>query len=260
MADVLSSPEAWLSLATLAALELVLGVDNIIFIAILAGKLPEHQRETARRLGLAGAFVSRLGLLATISWIVKLDQPLFTIAGHPLSGKGLILLAGGVFLLYKATKEIHHKLEAASDDAAADTPAVSTTLTKVVVQIIILDMVFSVDSVITAVGMTDLISVMIAANVIALVVMLLIGRGISTFVERHPSVKMLALSFLLMIGLVLVGESLGAHIPKGYIYGAMGFSVFVELLNIRTSRKRAARPVQLRQVPRVSEIEQPPGG
>jgi len=260
MVDVLSSPEAWLSLATLAALELVLGVDNIIFIAILAGKLPDHQRETARRLGLAGAFVSRLGLLATISWIVKLDQPLFTIAGHPLSGKGLILLAGGVFLLYKATKEIHHKLEAASDDAAADAPAVSTTLTKVVVQIIILDMVFSVDSVITAVGMTDLISVMIAANVIALVVMLLIGRGISTFVERHPSVKMLALSFLLMIGLVLVGESLGAHIPKGYIYGAMGFSVFVELLNIRTSRKRAARPVQLRQVPRVSEIEQPPGG
>ena len=260
MVDVLSSPEAWLSLATLAALELVLGVDNIIFIAILAGKLPDHQRETARRLGLAGAFVSRLGLLATISWIVKLDQPLFTIAGHPFSGKALILLAGGLFLLYKATKEIHHKLEAASDDAAADAPAVSTTLTKVVVQIIILDMVFSVDSVITAVGMTDLISVMIAANVIALVVMLLIGRGISTFVERHPSVKMLALSFLLMIGLVLVGESLGAHIPKGYIYGAMGFSVFVELLNIRTSRKRAARPVQLRQVPRVSEIEQPPGG
>ncbi len=253
MVELLSSGEVWLSLATLAALEIVLGVDNIIFIAILAGRLPPAERERARRLGLAGAFVSRLGLLAMISWIVKLDRPLFEIAGQGFSGKALILLGGGVFLLFKATTEIHHKLEAA--DEAGPTSAkvkVAATFGMIIAQIMLLDMVFSIDSVITAVGMTDYVAVMVAANVIALIVMLVLGRGISTFVERHPSVKVLALSFLLMIGLVLVAEGFGAHIPKGYIYGAMGFSVFVELVNIRTTRKRKA--VELNQVPHVADI------
>ncbi len=236
MVELLSSPEVWVSLATLAALEIVLGVDNIIFIAILAGRLPVAQREKARKLGLLGAFVSRMGLLATISWIVRLDQPLFEIAGKGMSGKSLILLLGGIFLLYKATKEIHHKLEAADEDGLPAAKAVAS-FGSVIAQIVLLDMVFSIDSVITAVGMTDLISVMVAANVIALIVMVAVGKSVSGFVEKHPSVKVLALSFLLMIGLVLVAEGFGVHIPKGYIYGAMGFSVFVELINLRTGRK-----------------------
>ena len=235
MMELLSSPDVWVSLATLAALEIVLGVDNIIFIAILSGRLPVEQREKARKLGLAGAFVSRLALLGMLAWIVKLDQDLFEIAGKGFSGKALILLAGGLFLLYKATKEIHHKLEAA-DESPVSTAV--TTFGGVIFQIVLLDMVFSIDSVITAVGMTDYLSVMVVANVIALLVMLALGGRISAFVERHPSVKVLALSFLLMIGLVLVAEGFGMHIPKGYIYGAMGFSVFVELINLRTSRKK----------------------
>jgi predicted tellurium resistance membrane protein TerC len=251
MLDMLSSPEVWISFATLAALEVVLGVDNIIFIAILSGRLPAHQRERARRVGLAGAFVSRLGLLATLSWIVKLDRPLFHIAGHPFSGKALILLGGGLFLLYKATKEIHHKLESADGDGTAAAQQ-AITFGAVIFQIVLLDMVFSIDSVITAVGMTPYISIMIAANVVALVVMLAVGGKISAFVERHPSVKVLALSFLLMIGLVLIAESFGTHVPKGYIYGAMGFSVFVELINIRTTRK--SKPVHLHQTPSATEI------
>ncbi len=249
MLELLASPEAWLSLATLAALEIVLGVDNIIFIAILAGRLPAHERERARRLGLAGAFVSRLGLLALIGWIVRLQEPLFHLAGAGFTGKALILLAGGLFLLYQATKEIHHKLEAADEPLA---PRAATTFGAVILQILLLDMVFSMDSVITAVGMTPYISVMVAANVVALLVMLLLGKRISEFVERHPSVKVLALSFLLMIGVVLVAEAFGAPIGKGYIYGAMGFSLFVELINIRTTRKTA--PVALNQVPHVRDI------
>ena len=249
--EFLSSPEVWASFATLAALEVVLGVDNIIFIAILSGRLPVEQRERARRLGLAGAFVSRLGLLAMLSWIVKLDKPLFELAGKGFSGKQLILLIGGLFLIYKATKEIHHKLEAADETTHAGGKA-SVTFREVIIQVVLLDMVFSLDSVITAVGMTPYISIMVAANVIALLVMLFVGRQISEFVERHPSVKVLALSFLLMIGLVLVSEGFGVHVPKGYIYGAMGFSVFVELINIRTTRK--TKPVDLNQTPSVSEI------
>jgi predicted tellurium resistance membrane protein TerC len=252
MVELLSSPEAWISFATLAALEIVLGVDNIIFIAILSGRLPPHQRELARKLGLAGAFVSRMGLLAGISWIVRLDKPLFELAGKGFSGKALILFGGGVFLLYKATKEIHDKLEAADEDGATAGKA-AATLAGVLVQIVLLDMVFSLDSVITAVGMTDHIWIMVSANLLALAVMLLVGRQISQFVERHPSIKVLALSFLLMIGLVLVSEALGVHIPKGYIYGAMGFSVFVELINIRTTRKTQA--VHLNRTPHVREIE-----
>ncbi len=251
MIEMLSSPEVWLSFATLAALEVVLGVDNIIFIAILSGRLPAHQRERARRLGLGGAFLTRLGLLGAISWIVKLDRPLFHIGDQGFSGKALILFAGGLFLLYKATKEIHHKLEAA-DENGAQAPQRMLTFGAVIAQIMLLDMVFSIDSVITAVGMTDYIAVMIAANVVALIVMLAVGRGISEFVERHPSVKVLALSFLLMIGLVLIAEGFGVHVPKGYVYGAMGFSVFVELINIRTTRKTKA--VHLNQTPTVSEI------
>jgi predicted tellurium resistance membrane protein TerC len=253
MLEMLSSPEVWLSFATLAALEVVLGVDNIIFIAILAGRLPAGQRERARRLGLAGAFVSRLGLLATLSWIVRLDTPLFHIAGEGFSGKELILLAGGLFLLYKATKEIHHKLEAADEDRrGGDGMRAAATFGGVIFQIVLLDMVFSIDSVITAVGMTPHIWIMVAANVVALIVMLAVGRHISEFVERHPSIKVLALSFLLMIGLVLISESFGVHVPKGYIYGAMGFSVFVELINIRTTRK--TRAVHLNRTPSVTEI------
>ncbi|MDQ3335436.1 MAG: TerC family protein [Myxococcota bacterium] len=251
MFDLLSSPEIWLSLATLSALEIVLGVDNIIFIAILSGRLPVDQRERARKLGLAGAFVSRLGLLAALSWIVRLDTPLFDVFGKPFTGKALILFAGGLFLLYKATKEIHHKLESASEDTNVAAQA-AATFGSVIFQIVLLDMVFSIDSVITAVGMTPHIWIMVTANVIALVVMLLVGRQISEFVERHPSVKVLALSFLLMIGLVLVSESFGVHVPKGYIYGAMGFSVFVEMINIRTTRKTKA--LRLNQTPRVSDI------
>ena len=253
MFDMLSSPEVWLSLATLAALEIVLGVDNIIIIAILSGRLPPHQRERARKLGLTGAFVSRLGLLAALAWIVKLDKPLFEIFGRPFSGKALILFIGGLFLLYKATKEIHHKLEAANGDVGPIREA-AVTFGAVIFQIVLLDMVFSIDSVITAVGMTPHIWIMVAANVIALAVMLAASRQISEFVERHPSIKVLALSFLLMIGLVLVTEAFGVHVPKGYIYCAMGFSVFVELINIRTTRKTKA--VQLNQTPTVSDIPQ----
>jgi predicted tellurium resistance membrane protein TerC len=251
MIELLSSPEVWLSFATLAALEVVLGVDNIIFIAILSGRLPVHQREKARKLGLAGAFVSRLALLGMLSWIVKLDKPLFEIAGKGFSGKALILLVGGLFLLYKATKEIHHKLEAADGDGLGVQTA-AVTFGSVIFQIVLLDMVFSIDSVITAVGMTPYIAVMVAANVVALVVMLAVGRQISEFVERHPSVKVLALSFLLMIGLVLLAEGFGVHVPKGYVYGAMGFSVFVEMINIRTTRK--VKAVQLNQTPHVGDI------
>jgi len=234
MIELLSSPEVWLSFATLAALEIVLGVDNIIFIAILSGRLPPEQRERARKTGLAGAFLSRLALLGALSWIVRLDKPLFTIWSTEFSGKALILLAGGLFLIYKATKEIHHKLEAPDESR----PKPAATFGAVIAQIVVLDMVFSLDSVITAVGMTPHMVIMVAANILALVVMLLVGRHIGDFVERHPSVKILALSFLLMIGLVLVAEGFGSHIPKGYIYGAMGFSIFVELVNLRTTRKR----------------------
>jgi predicted tellurium resistance membrane protein TerC len=235
MLALVSSPEAWISFATLAALEIVLGIDNLIFITILAGRLPHSQRDRARRLGLTGAFVTRIGLLGAMAWIVRLDQPLFSIRGHGFSGKSLILLGGGLFLIYKATREIHHKLESAADpEAPRSSP---TTFGAVLVQIVLLDMVFSIDSVITAVGMTESIAIMVVANIMALIVMLLAGKRISTFVDRHPSIKVLALAFLLMIGLVLVAEGFGAHIGKGYIYGAMGFSIFVEMINIRSSRK-----------------------
>lgn len=244
VAEMLLSPEIWLSFFTLALLEIVLGIDNIIFIAILAGRLPVQEREKARKIGLLGAFLTRLALIGAIAWIVKLTEPLFSIMGKDLSGKSLILIAGGFFLVFKATKEIHHKLESAEEQTTQST-AMTTTFINIISQIVILDMVFSLDSIITAVGMTPYVSIMIAANAVALVLMLILGKGIADFIERHPSVKVLALSFLLMIGFVLVAEGWGAHIPKAYIYVAMGFSMFVELINIRTTRK--TQPVHLNQ-------------
>ena len=234
--DWLSDPNAWIGLLTLTVLEIVLGVDNIIFISILAGKLPEDQRAKARRLGLLGAFVTRILLLLSIAWVVRLTTPLFTVAGVGISGRGLILIIGGLFLIGKATHEIHEKLEGGEHGEAAKQAARS--LATVVAQIMVIDIVFSLDSVITAVGMVDQVSIMIAANVIALGIMLIASGPISHFVDRHPTVKMLALSFLVLIGTNLVAEGLGQHIPKGYTYFAMAFSVVVEMLNIRI-RSRA---------------------
>jgi len=241
----LSDPNAWVGLLTLTALEIVLGIDNIIFISILAGKLPPADQPTARRLGLMGAFVSRLALLFSLAWIVRLTEPLFEVLGHGVSGRDLILILGGLFLIGKATFEIHGKLEG-EEHHADGTARVVQSLARVVVQIMIIDIVFSLDSVITAVGMVDEIAIMVAANVVALGVMLAAVGTISAFVDRHPTVKMLALSFLVLIGTNLVAEGFGAHIPKGYTYFAMGFSVLVEMLNLKL-RSSAAKSVQLRQ-------------
>jgi len=246
-----TSPDLWISLLTLSALEIVLGLDNIIFISILAGRLPAEQRARARRLGLMGAFVTRLGLLAGIAWIVRLDTPLFEVFNIPFSGKSLILLVGGLFLLYKATKEIHHKLEGEGAGPNSAKAAAAVSFGSVIFQIVLLDLVFSVDSVITAVGLTPYVSVMIAANIIALAIMLLSVTTIGAFVERHPTVKVLALSFLLMIGLVLMTEGLGFHIPKGYVYFAMGFSIFVETINIRIAKHN--HPVALN-TPKIKDM------
>jgi predicted tellurium resistance membrane protein TerC len=229
--DWLSDPNAWIGLLTLTVLEIVLGVDNIIFISILAGKLPEDQRAKARRLGLLGAFVTRILLLLSIAWVVRLTTPLFYLARTGVSGRGLILIVGGLFLIGKAVHEIHDKLEGGEHGETAKQAARS--LAAVVAQIMVIDIVFSLDSVITAVGMVDQVSIMIAANVIALGIMLVASGPISRFVDRHPTVKMLALSFLVLIGTNLVAEGLGQHIPKGYTYFAMSFSVVVEMLNIR---------------------------
>ncbi len=237
----ITSPEAWLGLLTLTVLEIVLGIDNIIFISILAGKLPAHQQARARRVGLIGAMLTRIALLAALAWIIRLTAPLFSLLGHAFSGRDLILIAGGLFLLAKSTREIHDGLEG---DAGHANPAGKAAFGSVVGQIMLLDIVFSLDSVITAVGMARDLPVMIAAVVLAVGVMMFAAAPISRFVHRHPTVKMLALSFLLMIGVSLIADGLGQHIAKGYIYFAMGFSVFVELLNIRV-RARSA-PVALR--------------
>ena len=236
----LSSPESWIALLTLTVLEIVLGIDNIIFISILAGKLAPEQRSKARKVGLFLAMFIRIALLASLAWIARLTNPLFTVLGQEISGRDLILLLGGVFLLAKATHEIHDKLEGAEGHASAK---VAASFTAVIIQILLLDIVFSLDSVITAVGMADELAVMIIAVVLAVTVMLFAAGPVSEFVERHPTVKMLALSFLLLIGMSLIAEGLDQHIPKGYIYFAMGFSVFVEMLNLRAKRK----PVHLHQ-------------
>jgi predicted tellurium resistance membrane protein TerC len=242
MFEILSSPDAWLSLLMLTAMEVVLGVDNLIFISILANRLPENQREKARKVGLMGAFVTRLGLLAVIGWIAGLTTPLFSMMGRDFSGKSIILLIGGLFLLYKATTEIHHKLEG---EESSDGVKKVATFGAVIMQIMLLDLVFSLDSVITAVGMTEFIAVMVAANIIALAVMLAVGGSLHRFIEKHPTIKMLALSFLLMIGFVLMGEGMGFHIPKGYVYFAMGFSILVELMNLKIHANKS-KPVHLK--------------
>ena len=237
----LSDPQAWIALGTLTALEIVLGIDNIIFIAILADKLPEGQRAKARTWGLGLAMFMRVGLLFSLSWLIGLTTPLFTVLSHDFSGRDLILLGGGLFLLAKATWEIHDKLEGEGDH---ERKTAATTFTAVIVQILLLDAVFSLDSVITAVGMADDLPVMVLAVVIAVGVMMVSAGQVAGFVDRHPTVKMLALAFLLLIGTSLVAEGFGQHIPKGYIYFAMGFSVFVEALNLRVRRKRV--PIHLR--------------
>ena len=238
----ITSPEAWLGLLTLTVLEIVLGIDNIIFISILAGKLPAEQQERARRVGLVGAMLTRIALLAALAWIIRLTAPLFQLLGHSFSGRDLILIAGGLFLIAKSTREIHDGLESDADHAGT---VVRASFASVVGQIALLDIVFSLDSVITAVGMARHLAVMIAAVVLAVGVMMFAASSISHFVHRHPTVKMLALSFLLMIGVSLIADGFGQHIAKGYIYFAMGFSVFVELLNIRVRARTA--PVRLRE-------------
>ena len=241
--EFLLSAESWAALLTLTLLEIVLGIDNIVFISILSGKLPEHQRQRARTVGLALAMGTRILLLLSLTWIMRLTRPFFTIAEHEISGRDLILLVGGIFLLWKSTHEIHERLEGQAE-AARKAGRKANTMASVLVQIALLDIIFSLDSVITAVGMANQISVMVAAIVIAVGIMMLASRPLGDFVERHPTIKMLALSFLLLIGMALIAEGFHQHIPKGYIYFAMGFSVFVEMLNLRARGK--AQPVQLR--------------
>jgi len=238
--DWLTQPETWIAFLTLVALELVLGVDNVIFISILAGKLPQDQQQRARTTGILFAVVTRILLLFSLSWIIGLTEPLFNVAGFEISGRDLVLLAGGLFLIWKSVREIHERLEGVEGEASAKVPA---AFWSVIIQIMLLDIVFSLDSVITAVGMVDQIEIMIAAVVIAAVVMVFTSTPLGNFVERHPTVKMLALSFLLLIGFTLIVEGFDVHIPKGYIYFAMGFSVFVEMLNLRL--RGAAQPVTL---------------
>jgi len=246
--DWLTDPQIWISLFTLTALEIVLGIDNIIFISILAGKLPVHQQDKARKLGLSLALITRILLLCSLTWLMKLTTVLFTlpVPHAEITGKSLILLAGGLFLIGKSVVEVHEKLE--SPDGHESDGKKPTSFSATIVQILLLDIVFSLDSVITAVGMAQHLGVMIAAVVIALGVMLMFAKAISDFVNRHPTLKMLALSFLILIGMTLVGEALGQHIPKGYIYFSMAFAFGVEMLNLRIrSKGKAAKPVKLHQ-------------
>jgi predicted tellurium resistance membrane protein TerC len=233
----LSDPQAWIGFLTLTLLEIVLGIDNVVFISILAGKLPPDQREKARKLGLGLAMLTRILLLLSLSWIIKLTAPLFTVIGQEISGRDLVLIVGGLFLLGKSTHEIHNSLEGEEGEKSK---RVAPSFTSVLIQILLLDIVFSLDSVITAVGMVDQVAVMIAAVVVAVGFMLGFSAAISRFVHDHPTVKMLALSFLILIGVTLIGEGFDQHIPKGYIYFSMAFSVAVEMLNLRMKKKRTA--------------------
>lgn len=237
----LMDPQAWLALATLTLLEIVLGVDNIIFISILCGRLPEHQRAKARTIGLALAMLTRIGLLLSLAWMMTLTEPLFTVFGKEVSGRDLILIGGGLFLLWKSVHEIHNSLEGENEEGK--TAAVVATFGAVIAQIAVIDIVFSLDSVITAVGMVDEIAIMVIAIVAAVGVMLVAAGPIGEFVDRHPTIKMLALSFLILVGVALIGEGWDLHIPKGYIYFAMAFAVAVEMLNLRVRAKR--KPVEL---------------
>jgi len=238
--DWLTDPQIWIAFATLTFLEIVLGVDNVIFISILSSKLPAAQQPRARRIGLLGAMVTRVALLFSLAWIIRLTKPWFTVLGQEISGRDLILILGGLFLLAKSTYEIHDKLEGEEGHASAK---VRSSFTAVIIQIMLLDVVFSLDSVITAVGMVDKVWVMVAAVIAAVAIMVISAEPISAFVNRHPTVKMLALSFLLLIGMSLVAEGFDQHVPKGYIYFAMGFSVFVEMLNLRLRGRR--EPIHL---------------
>jgi predicted tellurium resistance membrane protein TerC len=240
--DWITQPETWIAFVTLVALELVLGVDNVIFISILATKLPQNQQGRARKTGIMLAVITRILLLISLKWMISLENPLFTVFNFDVAGRDLILFAGGLFLIAKSTHEIHQKLEGVEGEASAK---VHGAFWSVIIQIMLLDIVFSLDSVITAVGMVDLLPIMIAAVVIAAVVMIFTSGPLANFVERHPTVKMLALSFLLLIGFTLIVEGFHQHISKGYIYFAMGFSVFVEMLNLRL-RQVSVRPVNLR--------------
>ena len=249
--ELLTDPHMWVALATLTLLELVLGIDNIIFISILVSKLPKAQQEMARRIGLFMAMFMRIGLLLLISVIIGLVEPLFTIATQAFSGRDLILLAGGLFLIWKSTGEIHHSLE--GDEPNAEIK-VKAKLMATIVQIMLIDLVFSLDSIITAVGMVDDVRIMIAAVVVSLALMMLFAKSIGEFVDAHPSIKMLALSFLVVVGVVLVAEGFGHHVPKGYIYFGMAFAFGVEMLNIRFRKKRS-QAVQLRQAERPGDPE-----
>jgi predicted tellurium resistance membrane protein TerC len=241
--ELLTDPQAWIAFATLTALELVLGIDNIIFISILVDKLPPEKREFARRIGLFMAMFMRIGLLLLLSVIVGLVAPLFTVFGQDISGRDLILILGGLFLIWKSTGEIHQSLEGEEEHGGT---AVGNTMAAIILQIMVIDLVFSLDSIITAVGMVDEVAIMIAAVITSVGLMMAFASSIGRFVSDHPSIKMLALTFLVVVGVVLMAEGLGHHIPKGYIYFAMAFSVIVEMLNIRF-RKRAKTVVQLHQ-------------
>ena len=241
--DWMTDPNAWIALATLMALEIVLGIDNIIFISILCGRLPPEQRNRARTLGLTLALVMRIALLLSIAWIMKLTAPLFTVMGNAISGRDLILIVGGLFLLWKSVHEIHQSLEGPGEATGAG--AAAGTFGAVLVQIALIDLVFSLDSVITAVGLVEEVSIMIIAVLFSVLVMMAGARAIGEFVDRHPTIKMLALSFLVLVGLVLIAEGFETHIPKGYVYFAMAFSVVVEMLNLRAQRKRQAVALKL---------------
>ncbi|HEX6980280.1 MAG TPA: TerC family protein [Alphaproteobacteria bacterium] len=244
----LSDPQIWISLMTLIALEVVLGIDNLVFLSILANRLPAHQQDRARKIGLSLALIMRLALLATISWIVGLTGKVFGLFGHDFSWRDMILIAGGLFLVYKATREIHERIEGHAEIPGAAAVA-SVTLGGVIFQIILMDIIFSLDSVITAVGMVDELWIMVTAVIVAVIVMVIASRPLAEFINRHPTVKMLALSFLMLVGMVLIADGFGFHVPKGYIYGAMGFSIAVEALNLMEAKRRA------RQRDRVKGVE-----
>ncbi|MCO6391294.1 TerC family protein [Aliihoeflea aestuarii] len=244
--DWVNDPAAWVALATLIALEVVLGIDNLIFISILSNKLPEHQRERARRLGIGAALIMRLLLLATVAFIVGLTQPVFTLFGEPFSWKDIILLVGGLFLVWKATKEIHHTVDPEDHKEDIVGRTATNTMGAAIFQILLLDLVFSVDSIITAVGMTEHIAIMYIAVIVTVTVMLIAATPLANFIAKNPTIVMLALAFLLMIGMTLIAEGMGFHVPKGYIYAAMGFSALVEGLNMLARRRKggghAAKP------------------
>jgi len=237
MIELLTQPEAWIAFLTLTALELVLGIDNIIFISILVDRLPRERRELARRIGLFMAMFMRIGLLLVLSWIAGATAPLFSVLSLEISWRDIILILGGLFLLWKSTKEIHHLVEGAPE---SNNPVVAATFGAIIFQIMIIDLVFSLDSIITAVGMVDEVAVMVAAVVVSVVLMMVFASAIGNFVSDHPTIKMLALSFLIVVGVALIADGLDTHVPKGYIYFAMAFSVVVEMLNIRMRKKRSA--------------------